>query len=267
MEVEQTTVQRTNNQPTGTPITIPQILDINPYDDYDDDSDPDVANERWLNRLWAAQDLYMGRETQTATEKTETICDNESEPITIDSSSCSESGESSDEYEFVAELYDTNKSSKQVRFSDDVKEQTFIFDDECRVRMFIDDEENPDSKYVNRKELTLNPIKQKQNTLTPQKFKVLKDKYFKDACDKSLPGLKRLWSLKKLKLLVDRREKVLCTNKGKPYNEEDDSLDVSEMEENIKKSMREQEQVKKEDKEGKEKKEERKKNMRRQKRR
>ena len=104
--------------------------------------------------------------------------------------------------------------------------------------MFIDQEK----KSENSKKLTLNPIRKKQMTLTPQKFKDQKDKFFKDACNKELPGRQRLWSLRKLKLLVDRREKVLCANKGKPYDDEEDGLDVSEMEESIKKHINEEQE-------------------------
>ena len=83
-------------------------------------------------------------------------------------------------------------------------------------------------------------------TLTEEKFKKLKNGFFTAAMNKSLPGKDRLWALKKLKLLVDRREKMKMVNTGEVFDEE--GLDVTECEEMILKQCKQKEEEEKKEK-------------------
>ena len=93
-------------------------------------------------------------------------------------------------------------------FNDNVQDEVFIYNDNVREKKFIDE------KTEKSKKLTLNPIKKKKTmTLSEDRFKHQKSEFCKASVNKSIYGKTRLWALKKLKLLVDRRERMEMHNK------------------------------------------------------
>ena len=161
------------------------------------------------------------------------------------------------EFEYVAEVYNmnnnemsnelttdrldgTDKIRHTVSFNDNVQEQIFIYNDNIREEMLKYEEETS-------KELTLNPIKKKSMTLSQEKFKQQKSLFFKAAVNKTVAGKKRLWALRKLKVLVDRRERLEKCNKGEVFDEQEDGLDISDLEDKILKQIKEEEADNKEE--------------------
>ena len=135
-----------------------------------------------------------------------------------------------------------------------MKEEVFLFNESGREEMFIDavDIEKEQTERTRTKKLTLNPIKKKNMTLTDEKFKTLKDAFFKATLNKSLSGRERLWALKKLKLLVDRRQRMKMFNNGEVFDEEEDGLDVTECEDMIMRQCKQKEEQEKKEQEKKE---------------